>query len=389
MATVYRRAGSKFWMARFKAPEGVWTARSTKETDRAKALRLAFELEGAGGTLRTDNATAAQLDKVVRSIWQRYTGKLISLNRTDEFLRAWVSNMKRKPGTVERYKQITEEFIELLGERAAFDLKAIEPAQVQAFVNRDVAHRRSGTTVTLNAKILRAAFIAAIRAGFLETNPAGSLALPDAIAEEREPFTPGEVETLLRAANKSDWKTAIMLAAFAGLRLGDAANLKWEAIDLAAGVIKFVPEKTSRKGRVLQMPIAERLLTHLEKLASTDAAQKSPLLLCPALAGREIGGRAGLSAEFVALMGKANVGADTVTAKDGRTRKFSRKTFHSLRHAFISRLANAGVAEDVRASLAGHADPKETERYAHLEMEIRRQAVNTPDASTAAKRGGK
>jgi integrase len=375
-------------MARFKAPEGVWTARSTKETDRAKALRLAFELEGAGGTMRTDNATAAQLDKVVRSIWQRYTGKLISLNRTDEFLRAWVLNMKRKPGTVERYKQITEEFIELLGERAAFDLKAIEPAQVQAFVNRDVAHRRSGTTVTLNAKILRAAFNAAIRAGYLETNPAGSLALPDAIAEEREPFTPGEVETLLGAAKKSDWKTAIMFAAFAGLRLGDAANLKWESVDLAAGVIKFVPEKTSRKGKELQMPIAERLLAQLEKLASTDAAQESPFV-CPALAGREIGGRAGLSAEFVALMGKANVGADTVTAKDGRTRKFSRKTFHSLRHSFVSRLANAGVAEDVRASLAGHADPKETERYAHLEMEIRRRAVNTPDAPTTAKKGGK
>ena len=56
-------------MARFKTPSGEWTARSTKETNRAKALRLAFELEGAGGTLRTDNPTAAQLDRVVRSIW--------------------------------------------------------------------------------------------------------------------------------------------------------------------------------------------------------------------------------------------------------------------------------------------------------------------------------
>ena len=83
-----------------------------------------------------------------------------------------------------------------------------------------------------------------------------------------------------------------------------------------------------------------------------------------------------MSAEFIALMGRANVGSDIVKAKDGRSRKFSRKTFHSLRHAFVSRMANAGISEDVRASLAGHADPKETTRYSHLEMETRRKAVN-------------
>jgi integrase len=371
-------------MARFKSPDGAWMARSTKETDRSKALRLAFELEGAGGTLKTDNATAAQLDKVVRSIWQRYTGKRISLNRTDEFLREWVSNMKRKPGTIARYKQITEEFITMLGERATFDLKAIDQTHVQEFVNKDVAMKRSGTTVTLNAKILRAAFNAAIRAGHIETNPAGSVALPDAIAEQREPFTAGEVETLLKATAKSDWHTAILLAAFAGLRIGDAVTLKWEAVDLANGTLKFIPQKTSRKGKVLEMPIADRLLAHLDKFASKDSAQKSDFL-CPTLSTRDIGGRAGLSAEFMAIMERSNVLADSITARDGRTRHFSRKSFHSLRHAFVSRLANAGVASDIRASLAGHADEKETARYSHLNLEIRRKAVNAGDAKGSQK----
>jgi integrase len=375
MATVYRREGSKYWMARFKAPDGAWTARSTKETDRTKALRLAFELEGAGGTFRADNTTQAQLDKIVRSIWQRHTGKRISLNRADEFFRAWIASMKRKPNTIARYTQIAEEFLTMLGERAAFDLKSIEPSHVQAFVDNDVKLGRSGTTVTLNAKILRAAFNAAIRGGAIETNPAAALQLPDAISEERAPFTPGEVETLLTAAKGSDWRTAIMLAAFAGLRLGDAANLTWEAIDLATGVLTFIPEKTSRKGRELKMPLADGLHRYLDRLASTAAAQKTKFL-CPSLAGREIGGRSGLSAEFITLMGRANVGVDVTAAKDGRVRKFSRKTFHSLRHAFVSRLANAGVAEDVRASLVGHVDPKETARYSHLEMETRRRAVN-------------
>jgi integrase len=379
MASVHRRKNSPYWWAKIKAPSGEWIAQSTKEVNKAKALRLAFELEGAGGTLKTDNPTAAQLDRVVRGMWERYTGARISLNRADEYLRSWVANMKRKPGTVERYRQITDEFLESLGDRAAFDLKAIETSDVQKFVNRDIALGRSGTTVTLNAKILRAVFNAAIRDGHLEKNPASSLALPDAIAEEREPFTPGEVETLLKASAKTDWCTAIQLAAYAGLRLGDAVTLKWSSVDLAKGVLEFIPQKTSRKGKKLVMPIGDRLLAYLTKLASDDAAQRSEYV-CPTLAMRDIGGRKGLSAEFVGLMSKANVGTNVITATDGRIRKFNRKSFHSLRHVFVSRMANAGIANDVRASLAGHADPKETGRYSHLGMDIRRKAVNAGHA---------
>jgi integrase len=293
--------------------------------------------------------------------------------------------MKRKPGTIERYQQITEEFLESLGERAAFDLKSIEPAHVQAFVNRDIQLGRCGTTVILNAKILRAAFNQAIREGYLESNPAAGVALPDSIVEARAPFTPGEIETLLKASKKTDWETAIMLAACHGLRLGDAANLRWEAVSLLEKEIKFVPEKTSRTGKELTLPIADRLQTYLEKLASRKAAQSSQFL-CPALAGREVGGRAGLSAEFMALMARANVACEPIAPKDGRKHGFNRKSFHSLRHAFVARLANAGVAEDVRAALVGHADPKETARYSHLDMEIRRKAVNAGQETTGGRK---
>lgn len=385
MASVYRRPGSNFWMARFKTPDGTWAARSTKEKNEAKALRIAFELEGAGSTLQTDNPTAAQLDRVVRSIWERHTGRRIALNRADEFLRQWVANMARKPGTLERYRQVTEEFIEHLGERAAFDLKAIEPSHCQAFVKRDIELGRSGTTVGLNAKILRAAFNSAMRAGYLESNPAGALQLPDAVSEEREPFTAGEIETLLRAKKGTDWETAIMLGAFAGLRIGDAATLKWESVDLAAGLIKFVPQKTSRKAKQVIVPLSDRVKAHLERLASTDAAQSSPYV-CPSLASVEVGGRRGLSAAFVAIMDGANVETGASEAKDGRIRKFSKKTFHSLRHFFASRLAETGISDAVRASLVGHADPKETRRYTHVEFETRRKAVN---AVSSLAKGGK
>lgn len=375
MASVYLRKGSKHYMARFRSADGTWLARSTKETNRAKALRLAFELESAGAALSTDDPTAAQVDRIVRDLWQRHTGKRIGLNRTDEFLRSWVRSLKRKPGTIERYTQITDEFIALLGERAAMDLKAITTADVQAFVDRDGTLGRSGTTVVLNAKILRAAFNHAIRLCFIERNPALGAQLPDAIAEKRKAFTDAEVELLLAHTKGTDWCTAIMLGTYAGLRLGDAANLKWESVDLSEGMLRFVPEKTSRKGKELKVPMSDRLLDYLEKLAGTPSAQHSKFV-CPKLAGIAIGGRAGLSSAFVNLMKTADVEAEHATAKDGRTRKFSRKTFHSLRHTFFTRMANNDIPPDHRAAVGGHANSKETSRYSHLSEAVLRKAVN-------------
>ncbi len=325
--------------------------------------------------MRTENPTAAQVDRVVRNIWERHTGQRITLNRADEFLRGWVASLKVKDGTRERYEQIVEEFLTMLGERAAFDMKAIEPAHVQAFVDRDGKLGRSGTTIVLNAKILRSAFNHAMRAGVIEKNPAGAVQLPLVINEERQPFTEGEIASLIAATKGTDWQTAILLSSEAGLRLGDAVKLQWEAVDFANGVITFIPQKTSRKGKEVKVPLSTRLHKHLDALASKAEAQTSPYV-CPTLASREIGGRRGLSFEFAGIMERANVASGARKAQDKRSRQFSPKTFHSLRHAFVSRLANAGVAEDVRASLVGHADPKETERYTHLEMETRRKAVN-------------
>ena len=61
--------------------------------------------------------------------------------------------------------------------------------------------------------------------------------------------------------------------------------------------------------------------------------------------------------------------------REGKGRATNSKTFHALRHTFISSLANAGVPPDIRQKLAGHADPKVHESYTHHEMETLRGAI--------------
>ena len=62
--------------------------------------------------------------------------------------------------------------------------------------------------------------------------------------------------------------------------------------------------------------------------------------------------------------------------RTGKGRTFRALGFHSFRHAFISRLANADVPADVRKSLTGHSSDEVHRRYVHLDTSTQRRAID-------------
>lgn len=66
-----------------------------------------------------------------------------------------------------------------------------------------------------------------------------------------------------------------------------------------------------------------------------------------------------------------------MTVKGKGIKKFSRRTFHLLRHSFNSALANAGVAEEVRMKLTGHASPMMNKNYTHLQVATLKNAMTS------------
>ena len=61
--------------------------------------------------------------------------------------------------------------------------------------------------------------------------------------------------------------------------------------------------------------------------------------------------------------------------REGKGRATNSKTFHGLRHSFVSSLLNAGVPQDVRQRLAGHSTAAVHAIYSHHELEALRSAV--------------
>jgi integrase len=135
----------------------------------------------------------------------------------------------------------------------------------------------------------------------------------------------------------AEWKIVILLAFYAGLRLGDAVRLDWRCVDFSKGLLTFKAKKTKR---IESLPIHPKLRRHLDKIAGDTAGAISPTL-----ARQSIAGRSGLSRQFLDIVNEAGLGAPEGKKLDGNRRRFTAKTFHSLRHGFVWAMANGGVKQ--------------------------------------------
>jgi integrase len=88
-----------------------------------------------------------------------------------------------------------------------------------------------------------------------------------------------------------------------------------------------------------------------------------------------VSGKYGLSLQFHKIMAEAGIKQETIAAAGSAGHEFNKFTFHSLRHSFISEMANAGIAPDVRQLLAGHSDDRSHAVYTHTQIDTLRAAV--------------
>ena len=97
------------------------------------------------------------------------------------------------------------------------------------------------------------------------------------------------------------------------------------------------------------------------RLFSLNGANKTPA------------GRKGLSMKFNELVAKA--GIDSLALKKKGQRTFQAKTFHSLRHTFVTLMAENNVSQELRRELAGH-DSDVHRIYTHHSVGTYRKAID-------------
>jgi integrase len=387
MASIHKdpRGKSPFFYCAFTLPNGNRCFKSTKLKDRSAAMEFCLRMEGAARKAAARNLPEEQARKILNQIRELSGDSAIRFKSLAAYAAEWLQSKQvtLSEGTFVRYKGFVDEFVTNVGkQRAATSIEAIAAQDVKAFRDLQVKEGKSETTANLALKTLRSLFNDARREGFLSTNPAEAVKTFDVEKKARDVFTHGQLRALVCKATP-EWKTAILLAYYSGLRLRDAVSLSWDHINFELRQIRYFPRKSNRgqtrrpdwKKHVtgqLEVPLMPEVEAHLLSLPSTDDPIEK---LCPTLAAKSTGGNRGLSRMFQRVMAAADIHSDRGVEKKGKGRQFKTLGFHSLRHTFVSELANADVPADVRRQISGHSDEKIHERYTHLGLETKRRAL--------------
>ncbi|WP_395664713.1 tyrosine-type recombinase/integrase [Methylocella sp.] len=152
---------------------------------------------------------------------------------------------------------------------------------------------------------------------------------------------------------------AIRLLLLTGARLREVLHARWDWVDFERGVLRLPDSKTGAKPVYLSAA-AQRLL---DKLPQLDG---NPFLFPGDKEGQP---RADLKKPWAAVTKAARLEGLRV---------------HDLRHSFASVGAGGGLGLPIIGKLLGHKQPSTTARYAHLDADPMRRAVDAIGATIAA-----
>jgi integrase len=406
MASVTRKSGSSgklspFWQAKLRGLDGRVLWLSTKLTNQKKALAVAERWEHAASLASQWELTQVRSNQILGQISEiaknpatiDATRKLLGLFLThsigetlkgqsfEQFCRDWLEGKSRSiaRSSFDKYQPLLFRFLEFLPEkRRTASVASITTGEIERFCSAELKSGKTAATCNNRLRILRSVFNAARRQGIALVNPAeGVEYLPETDSEERLPFNQSQVAALLERADRQ-WHGMILFGYYCGLRLSDAANLCWSNIDLVERRLSFEPQKTARRKkpaqRGLRIYLHDSLVTYLEDVLPDSDEPRSPIF--PDLCGVTTAGSSGLSDTFSRLVTRAGIVAPASVEKDGKGRRVRRLTFHSLRHSFVSQLANLEVGPDLRKELVGHSSDSIHERYTHLSFDLQRMAIS-------------
>ncbi|HEX8385899.1 MAG TPA: site-specific integrase, partial [Rubricoccaceae bacterium] len=266
----------------------------------------------------------------------------------------------RAEATVDRAERTLDQFARSLG--GAIAVEQVEPRHVERFVNapKPDGEPRSSGTKRRYAAVLSHFFKWTVKEGMIRDSPAAGLETPPVRAKVKDFLTDAEeariVGALTAGAGGSPETTAwaidwVTFGVRTGLRPGEQAQLRWDAVDLDERTItvgRGFKTKTGHERVVQVRGSAEQVL--IRRAGSADGG--GDRLVFPGSGGDPS------NTDFL-----TKVLAKAVTSAGVR----KTITAYSLRHTYGTRMAAAGTPLYVLAKLMGTSIAMIERHYAHYQ----------------------
>ena len=375
MASLFKRPGSKKWVAAFTDINGKRWQRSTKMTDKKLAQKQADEWESEARNQRT----LLQIRRVSSEIRKEITGRGLEQESVRSVKARWI-NLKRaetSETTADFYDNALTRFLDHLGTRADRDLQDITRADAEAFRDFLLKKELAAKTINHSLKVLKMFFRFVRQEELVADDPTEFVkgVRADSEGKKRRPFSIPEIRAVLAVAGE-EWQSLIKFGLFTGQRLADLASLTWRNLDLVAMEMRLVQRKTKKR---IILPLAGPLSEHVLALNAPDDPEVPvhPLAFGTLMRQGKVGGLSNQFASILAEAGLREARPHRKTHGRGRGAGSSVEplSFHSLRHSSVSFLKEAGVPAAVVMQLVGHESEVMSQHYTTVGAEALTAAV--------------
>jgi integrase len=325
--------------------------------------------------------------KLSAAIEARDRGVLITAPQQPlgKYLDQWLQESVKprvRPWTYKGYEVLIRRHIKpVMGK---VPLQKLTPLHVQRLLNRMVAGGASPKTASYALGTLRTALNEAMRWGLISRNVAALVPRPRVDRFEIQPLSPAEARHFLEIAAEGRLGALYSVALTMGLRQGEALGLRWQDVDLDAGLLHvrfqlqridghglvLVAPKTKLSRRTLALPptVVANLRSH--KAQAQERLQAGPMWHETALV-------------FTTPIGTGLDGPNVTKAFQRLLKKagLPHRRFHDLRHSCASLLLAQNVAPRVVMEVLGHSQISLTmNTYSHVLPELKREAAAQMEA---------
>lgn len=257
--------------------------------------------------------------------------------------------------TLDSYLRDVEHFLSFLKEQQVNEPGDVDEIQMNLYVERLTALKKSNATITRNVASIRCFYYFLIQSGMAKENPAKNIKLEKVSKKLPQILTGNEIELLLSQPDPTEPKgcrdkAMLELLYATGIRSSELVDLNVEDVNLQAGILRCKSDKAERR-----IPIYAAAVSAV----SDYITRVRSLILSPD----------GGQALFTNLNGKRLTRQGFWKIVKGYAEQagiIKEITPHTLRHSFaLHLLENGADLKDIQVML-GHADISSTQVYVHL-----------------------
>jgi integrase len=376
-----------YLIRRGKVFYAVWTVagkkymRSTGKRDRREAEKELRRI--------MEPFTAEQEVDILRNIAAKIEGRTVELTRLEDernpplaVAAAWTAYTSA-PGrpdsggrTLSDYEGYFAAFADWL-KRAHPDapaLRDVTPATAGEYAAHLAGERGlSGNSFNKHVRFLELLFRVLKEPARLSGNPWEGIQRKRVVNESRRELTTDELKTVCTAAS-GEMRLLFAVGIYTGLRMGDAATLRWAEVDLRRRIIRRIPGKVARRNpRPVIIPIHPSLAA---VLSDPPEGERGDYVLpdTAALYLRDTSATSKRIHDHFEACGVKTHRRGTGEGTDKRA--VVEVGFHSLRHTFVSLCRESNAPLAVVEAIVGHSNPAMTRHYTHVSELAAAHAVN-------------